>query len=171
MMLKIALIPMVVALSAASVLAVAAQNQQNREVNDANQIQRDYSSGLINQNQAVKLETRDAQIEAQTQQDMNQNGGKLTNQERGQINSELNGLNRHTGNDLQRDNPNSNFNPQQAGQWQNRNGFNGNFGNPSNMQNSQNTGAYPNQRRHHNRFNQQQQTSPYNAQQQQYWQH
>ena len=34
------------------------------------------------------MESRDAQIEAQTQQDMNQNGGKLTNQERGQINSE-----------------------------------------------------------------------------------
>lgn len=96
-------IPMIAVLSCCSLLPAAAQ--QGWINNTAGQIQQDAGAGLINSGQAAALQNRDAQIQAQEQQYLNQNGGKLTGQERRQINGELRNLDRHMGSDIRRDNP------------------------------------------------------------------
>jgi len=173
MKLKLAMIPVIVSFSTVSLSPCFAQGPQNWATNEANKIQQDAASGAINQNQATRLETRDAQIQAQEQQDMNQNGGKLTQQERGQIGSELRNLNQHTGQDIQRDNPNFNNNNGLPQTWQNRNGVNPSTGNPFNMQNRGASGQFGNgnpYRHHRHQFNQQTQGNSINPQQQQFWQ-
>ncbi len=79
------------------------------EVNQQSRINQEAASGLINGQQAGRLENREAQIQQQQQQYMNQNGGTLTQGEQRQIDSELRGVNHHMGQDVRRDlqnNPN-----------------------------------------------------------------
>src|ERR1700683_765107 len=70
------------------ITAAQAQNPQNFIQNSTNQIQQAYGSGQLNPGQAAALQNRDAQIVNQEQQDMAQNGGHLTGQEKKQIDRE-----------------------------------------------------------------------------------
>jgi hypothetical protein len=79
------------------------------EVNQQSRINQEAASGIINTQQAGRLENREAQIQQQQQQYMNQNGGTLTQGEQRQIDSELRGVNQHMGRDVRHDmqnNPN-----------------------------------------------------------------
>lgn len=97
MSLKSSMIPLAAALLV-TVAPAMAQNYQNWDMNQQNQIQQSAASGMLNANQAQNLQARDAQIMAQQQAYMAQNGGSLTQGESRQIRSELshvqNGLNR-----------------------------------------------------------------------------
>ena len=68
------------------------QGWQNAEQNSINQAQ---SYGAINGNQAARLDQQEAGINAQRQQYLNQNGGRLTNGERAQLGSEIQQVNNH----------------------------------------------------------------------------
>jgi len=155
MSLKSTTIPMAIALLAISLLPANSQNLQNWANNDANQIRQDAAKGLINPDQANRLERQDARIQNQAGQEMIQNGGYLTPQEKGQIQSELRNLNQHTNNDIQKDR-NGYVPPQGAPGWQNwnRNPYNSNPYNPNlpaNPYYSQGQQPSPNgyQRHHH----------------------
>src|SRR5277367_5771411 len=76
-----------------STSAAGAQNLQNWETNQAGQIQQDMSNGQINASQASALAAREAQIQAQQQQYMSQNGGTLTPAESQQLSREMHGVN------------------------------------------------------------------------------
>ena len=90
-------------IAVASILSFApARAQYQNAINsEAGRIQQDARAGLINQNQAGALEVRDAQIQNQEQQYLQQNGGRLTAQESHQISSELKNVNRNLGADVQ----------------------------------------------------------------------
>ncbi len=98
MSLKSSMIPLAAALFVSVAPAAMAQNYQNWDVNQQNQIQQSAAAGMLNANQAQHLQSRDAQIMAQQQAYMAQNGGYLTPGENRQIRSELshvqNGINR-----------------------------------------------------------------------------
>lgn len=97
-------VPVLVAACLMSMTAANAQGLQNWATNEANKILQDQSSGAINANQAANLQNRDAQIQAQQQQYLNQNGGTLTPQQSQQIGSELRHLNGKLNRDV-RNNP------------------------------------------------------------------
>jgi len=86
-----------------------AQNAQSWLTNEQNKIQQDTGAGLINNQQAGYLQNREAQIQAQEQGYLNQNGGTLTPGENAKIGREVHGLNRGLRRDVRRDNPG--FNP------------------------------------------------------------
>ena len=106
MLLKQRVVPVLVALCLSPVAAANAQSLQNWATNEATKILQAQGSGMINSNQGAQLQNRDAQIQAQEQQYLNQNGGTLTPQESRQIGSELRHLNRGLNKDVVRDNPN-----------------------------------------------------------------
>jgi hypothetical protein len=110
-------------ISVASILSFApARAQYQNAINsEAGRIQQDARAGLINQNQAGALEVRDAQIQNQEQQYLQQNGGRLTSQESHQIRSELKNVNRNLGADVQRDA--GNFGGFQTGSQFGQNGY------------------------------------------------
>ena len=163
------------------VLPASAQNFQNWLNNAAGQIQQDASSGLINQNQATQLQNREAQIQAQQQQYLNQNGGTLTPAQQAQIGSELSHLNRRAQRDIQQDNPNlipanmpAGSTPMYPQQYRNWNGYNPNYPpSPYNVPpQSQTTNGYPYvyQGRHHHHHGQWNgQNGQWNGQNGQYW--
>jgi hypothetical protein len=93
----------------------------NWETNQQGAINRDVSQGALNVGQAAALQNREAQIQAQQQQYMNQNGGTLAPQQQRQIDSELRGVNQNINRDVRHDAAQNNpFGMQAAGQqWQN----------------------------------------------------
>lgn len=100
-------------------IAAQAQSPQSFVQNEENQIQQDAGAGLINQKQNAKLQNQEAQIMQQEVQDANQNGGRLTHQERQQIDNETRNLNGNLNYDAQKNNPNMPYQP--LNQWQNNN--------------------------------------------------
>jgi hypothetical protein len=148
MHLKFQLVSM---LTAASVLGYAieaqAQNTQQWLTNSAGQIQADYGSGAINQQQAGRLQQGTARILGQEQQDMARNGGFLTPQQQGQIGQEIHGLNRHLNRDVGRNTGNTGIlNGQYYGQqgYPNNGQYYANQGYPPGYGYNQ-QGVYPNQ--------------------------
>jgi len=84
------LIPVMVATVATlSTSGAFAQNLQNWENNQTTQIQQDTATGVLNPQQAAGLQNREAQIQAQQQRYLIQNGGILTPQQQQKISSEL----------------------------------------------------------------------------------
>ncbi len=100
------LISMLVAIMFLVPATAQAQGVQNWLTNESNKIQQFSNNGLINSGQSSKLQNRNAQIQAQEQQYLNQNGGFLTPQQQQQIGSELRGVNKRLHNDIRQDNPN-----------------------------------------------------------------
>ncbi len=74
----------------------------NWEAKQQNTINQEAASGVINSKQAAALQRREAQIQAQQQQYLNQNGGTLTTQQKHQIDSELRSVNKHLNSDVKR---------------------------------------------------------------------
>ena len=95
------MIPLVAALLLAGSPALA-QNFQNWETNQQAQIQQDATGGQLNANQVQHLQNREAQIQAQQQAYMTQNGGALTGAESRQIGHELASVNHQIGRDVNR---------------------------------------------------------------------
>ena len=80
----------VLTLSAAAT-AFAQQGEVNKRIeNQADRIQAGQADGQLTDKQADHLEKNDAKIHAQEKQDRAQNGGNLTNNEKAQLNRELN---------------------------------------------------------------------------------
>ncbi len=105
MRLNIHLVPIAVASVLMLPAGANAQNAMNWSANQTGQIQQDLNSGLINAGQAAALQNREAQIQAQTQREILQNGGTLNPLQQRQLNSELRGVNKALGKDIRRDNP------------------------------------------------------------------
>lgn len=165
------------------ITAAQAQNPQNFLQNSTSQIQQAYGSGAINPGQAAALQNRDAQIVNQEQQDMAQNGGHLTRQEKKQIDGEVKGMDHSMQNDVRSNNPNANMPnrwfPQQGNQYpqypngvnpnwnpnnpnyaqQQQNWRNWNQNNPNNQSQNPNGNPY---HHHHRNFNNQQNQNPQN---------
>src|SRR5271163_2374357 len=104
--MRLQLIPVLVASLMMIPVAANAQGFLNWAANQAGQIQQDMGTGLINPNQAAGLQNREAQIQAQEQNDLARNGGYLSPLQQRQISSELKGVNRALGRDVSRNNPN-----------------------------------------------------------------
>jgi hypothetical protein len=140
MHMKLNLVSILTAISVLGMpIAACAQNPQSWLTNEASKIQGDYGSGQINQQQAGRLQQGTQRILTQEQQEMAKNGGFLTPQQQGQLNSEIRGLNSERRRDVQNDNPgayNNGAYPQQYpgnGQYYGNqggypvNGYNSNF--------------------------------------------
>lgn len=72
-----------------------ARRQQRQQKRIANGI----SHGTMNAHQAAKVESRESKLNKEIRTDRQANGGKLTPQERQQVNQQQNGLSREIYND------------------------------------------------------------------------
>ncbi len=93
--LSLNVIPVSIVLLALGVKAVEAQGQPNNVQNEANKIQYDAQSGMLNSKQTNKLESKESKIMQQEQADLNKNGGNLTGREERKLNRESRRLDRH----------------------------------------------------------------------------
>ncbi|HEY9776810.1 MAG TPA: hypothetical protein V6C81_23810 [Planktothrix sp.] len=107
LLINLSVLPAALALVAFTTNVAKAQSVgqalQNWSNNQAGNVQQDANNGFISQGQANRLESKDAHIQNQEQQWMQQNGGHLTSGEKHKLADELQNVQHQTMYDAARD--------------------------------------------------------------------
>ncbi len=75
--------------------AVSAQEIQQRKENQQHRIANGVANGSLTPHETANLENKEAGLNREIRNDRRQNGGNLTNKEKGQINRQQNKLSRN----------------------------------------------------------------------------
>ena len=75
--------------------AVSAQEIQQRKENQQHRIANGVANGSLTPRETANLENKEAGLNREIRQDRSQNGGNLTNHEKGRINRQQNKLSRN----------------------------------------------------------------------------